>query len=294
HGALIVLGGSNFEKPPYDGGVKQWLDTIFVLEPGASRWQTFRSAGPIAYGGSVTWRDSFVIAGGTDGRTHFRDVRRIEWIDRKPVVTPLPAMPLALANCEATLVGDRIFVFGGQESPAATSASAALLSLDLSNPKSGWQRRDALPGPGRILPVFAAAGADLYVFGGAELTPAGRRYLQDGWRWRPSDGWSPSTAPPFAMVAAPAAAISPESILVFGGDDGANATRIEELRERHPGFSKELFEFRVGERTWVRRGAIPTGLVTTAAVPWQSRVVIPGGEDRPGHRSARVLSWLPE
>jgi hypothetical protein len=33
----------------------------------------------------------------------------------------------------------------------------------------------------------------------------------------------------------------------------------------------------------------PVSLVTTSAVNWQGAVIIPGGEDRPGHRSARAL-----
>jgi N-acetylneuraminate epimerase len=300
HGALLVVGGSSFEKPPYDGGVKQWLDTIQVLVPHASQWQTFHTSGPIAYGGSITWGDALIMAGGSDGRNNFREVRKVEWIGDKPIETKLPPLPIPLANCEAALIGNRMFVFGGQQSPTAASASNSLFSLDLVNPQSGWQTLDALPGPARILPVFASAGPDLYVFGGAELTPSGRRYLRDGWRWRTAEGrtsregWRPVPRPPFAMVAAPAVMLSAKSIAVFGGDDGEFALRVEELRDRHPGFSKDVYEFRIDRPEWIRRGTLPLGLVTTTAVRWHDRIVIPGGEDRPGHRSARVLGWLPE
>lgn len=290
HGALLVVGGSSFEKPPYDGGVKRWHDSILVLEPGASQWRTFGASGPLGYGGSVSWRDSLVIAGGSNGASHFREVRRIEWKNGKPEITSLPSLPEPVANCEAALIGDVMNVFGGQETPAATQASGALFSLDLAHPVKGWQRLEALPGPGRILPVFAAIEGELYVFGGAELTPKGRRYLHDGWRWRKGEGWRSVAKPPFAMVAAPAVAIG-QGIVVFGGDDGENAARIEELRERHPGFHTEIYEFQPVAQTWTKRGVLPLGLVTTTAVIWQDRVVIPGGEDRPGHRSARVLSW---
>lgn len=293
HGALIVVGGSSFEKPPYDGGVKQWHDRILVLAPGSSQWHSFPREGPIGYGGSVTWRDSLVMAGGSNGAAHTRNVRRIEWRDGKPVITALPGLPEATANCEAALIGDMMYVFGGQDAPASTKASSSLVRLDLAHPERGWRTLPPLPGPGRILPVFAAVGSQLFVFGGAELTPRGRHYLQDGWRWSEAGGWRSTVPPSHPMVAAPAVAIDPGSVLVFGGDDGANATRVEELRERHPGFHTEVYEFSAAQQKWTRRAALPLGLVTTTAVVWQGRIVIPGGEDRPGHRSARVLGWNP-
>ncbi len=295
HGALLVIGGSSFEKPPYDGGVKQWHDTILILEPNASHWITFHTRRAFGYGGSVTWKESVIVAGGTDGRENFNEVREFQWRSGKPAEAELPSLPMPLANCAAALIGDRLFVFGGQESPSATSASKRLFSLDLAHRSEGWKSLEQLPGPGRILPVFAAVGQELYVFGGAELTPAGRNYLHDGWRWSAAaHGWKPAPAPPFSMVAAPVISASPDRIIAFGGDDGAMVNRVEELRERHPGFSKQINVFETGKQKWTQAGALPLGLVTTAAVAWGGRSVIPGGEDRPGHRSSRVLGWLPE
>jgi N-acetylneuraminic acid mutarotase len=293
NGALIVVGGSSFEKPPYDGGTKQWLDTVFVLEPDAKSWLVFHAPHAMAYGGSVTWKDHLIVAGGSDGRANFRDTYRVEWNSGQVAFVPLLPLPVALANCEAALLEDRMYLFGGQQTPTATGASNRLLQLDLAHTEKGWTLLEPLPGPARILPVFSASGGSLFVFGGAELTPHGRRYLTDGWRWNPANGWQPIAAPPFAMVAAPAVAVR-QSIFVFGGDDGANASRIDELRDRHPGFSRELYEFLPARQIWSRRAGLPAGLVTTTAVPWRHNVIIPGGEDRPGHRSARVISWNPE
>lgn len=291
HGALVVVGGSNFDKPPYEGGIKHWLDTIFVLGRGKSKWKAFHAPGPIAYGGFVTWRDSLVIAGGSDGRTNFREVRQVEWAGGKISFKQLPPLPEPAANCGAARIGDRMFIFGGQASPAASS-TASLWSLDLTKTESGWRILAPLPGPSRILPVFASAGNELYVFGGAELTPSGRRYLHDGWRWNAAKGWSAAVAPPFPMVAAPTVSTA-DGILVFSGDDGANAERAAELGGRHPGFGGDIWEFFPKANKWTNRGSVPVGLVTTAAVHWGGRIVIPGGEDRPGHRSARVLGWTP-
>jgi SSS family transporter len=43
----------------------------------------------------------------------------------------------------------------------------------------------------------------------------------------------------------------------------------------------------------VEKGTVPQPTVTTQAVLWQDRMVIPGGEDRPGHRTTAVLSGAP-
>ena len=55
-------------------------------------------------------------------------------------------------------------------------------------------------------------------------------------------------------------------MLVFGGDDGEHAERVQELRESHPGFSRTLLQYDVITDTWAPIGTLPAGLVTTKAV----------------------------
>lgn len=90
------------------------------------------------------------------------------------------------------------------------------------------------------------------------------------------------------MVAASALAYGQSHILVFSGDDGANAQRIFELKDNHPGFSRDALAYHTITDTWTKTGSLPESLVTTAAVKWNNALVITGGEDRPGHRSAGV------
>jgi N-acetylneuraminic acid mutarotase len=79
-------------------------------------------------------------------------------------------------------------------------------------------------------------------------------------------------------------------VVVFSGDDGELAPRVQELGHRHPGFSREILTYDPRTDRWSRAGSLPVSLVTTNAVRWNDRWVIPGGEDRPGHRSATVLA----
>ena len=40
-GALLVVGGANFpDKKPWEGGTKNWYDTIFVLDRPDGQWKT--------------------------------------------------------------------------------------------------------------------------------------------------------------------------------------------------------------------------------------------------------------
>jgi len=144
--------------------------------------------------------------------------------------------------------------------------------------------------------VVAQAGA-IFVISGAELLTGAdgevsRRYLNDGWRYWPgadNKGWRGIADVPRPVVAATAIDDGASRILVFGGDDGANAHRVFELKDDHPGFSRDILAYDIATDKWSKTGVLPVSLVTTSAVKWRGAVIIPGGEDRPGHRSARAL-----
>ncbi|MGJ5813644.1 hypothetical protein [Paludibaculum fermentans] len=294
HGAMMVVGGSRFDRPPYDGGTKEWMDSLHVLAPGAAAWRSFSLGAPRAYACAVSYREAVYVVGGANAEGPLTSVLRIEWLDGRPKLDTAPALPRPLTQHACALNGARLYVFGGQTS-ASAMASSGLLMLDLADLKSGWKELEPLPAAGRILPACAALGASLYVFGGAELsTGAGgqavRRYLKEGWRYDPGRGWKAVAALPAPVVAAPSAALSSTALAVFGGDDGLLDGRAAEFRERHPGFRRTTLLYDAASNAWKEGPVLPVSLVTTAAVHWQNQLVIPGGEDRPGHRSARVLS----
>ena len=305
NGSLVVIGGSYFQGSIFDGGRKIWLDTILVLEPPGKAW---RVAGvldhPLGYGAAVSVDDSVIVIGGSDGVRHYADVRRLCWKDGRLEQTVLPSLPQPLANIGAAVIDQTIFVAGGQRAPDSTAAMKTLFALDLGAHTPEWKALEPIPGAARILPVVAAQGGALFVISGAELLPAAegqtvRRYLNDGWRYLPGHradrGWMRIADVPRPVVAASALGEGATGdggarILVFGGDDGANAQRILELKDNHPGFSRDVLAYDSGINQWSKTGELPISLVTTAASKWQGAVVIAGGEDRPGHRSARVLS----
>jgi arylsulfatase A-like enzyme/N-acetylneuraminic acid mutarotase len=300
-GTLLVIGGSYFKTSIFEGGQKLWLDTILALEPNGETWKLAgRMDHPLGYGAAVSVNDGVVVIGGSDGARHYADVWRLRWKDGRLERTALPALPQPLANMGAAVIGRTIFVAGGQSAPASTEATKTLFALDLGAREPGWKTLDPIPGPARILPVVAAQDGALFVISGAELLASAegkvsRRYLTDGWRYSPgaegtdNKGWRRIADVPRPVVAAPAIDDGSSRIMVFSGDDGANADRVFELKDNHPGFSRDTLAYDMATDKWSKTGELPVSLVTTSAVKWRGAVVIPGGEDRPGHRSARVL-----
>lgn len=303
--ALIVAGGTNFPVSPYQGGEKQWLDRIYVLEPGATAW---KDAGalphPRAYGGTVSLESGIWLIGGTDGQECFNDILELRWEKGALQVAPVDGdsgkLPGPSAFHGAAKVGEKIYVVGGQSTPGATEARASVWQLALGNPAGEhWSELPTpLPGGPRILPVVVSRDDQLFVFSGASLFKkddgtVGRVFLKDGHQFSERSGWKSLAGPPVALVGAPAMPWGQAHILVSSGDDGSKFDQNATLGDAHRGFSNTVWAYHTITDTWVKKGEVSTPYVTTQAVSWQGAMVIPGGEDRPGHRGAMVLSGRP-
>lgn len=294
-GALLVAGGSNFpEKMPWESGRKAWYDTGYVLERVNGPWRAaFKLPRSLGYGVSVSAPDGLYCIGGSGAAEHVRDVLRVRrsstgW--QCEAISPLPK-PLAYA-CGA-LVGKSIYVTGGTVSPDATAALNEFWALNCRKPGAGWRELEPLPGPGRILAVAAAVRGDFYVAGGASLAPdadgkPARNYLKDAYRYSDGKGWVRVADLPSPVVAAPTPApvVGKDTFLVIGGDDGALVHF--EPKSQHPGFPNKILSYDTRNDQWTVVSRTPWPRVTTPAVAWKGRIVLPSGEARPGVRSPEV------
>ena len=118
-GVLLVAGGANFpDKKPWDGGKKVWYDTVFALERPDGAWKVAgHLSRPLAYGVSVTHRNRTVCVGGSDAERHYAEAFRLEWKAGSVAVTPLPPLSRPVANACGALVGDTLYIAGGQDKP---------------------------------------------------------------------------------------------------------------------------------------------------------------------------------
>ena len=296
NGALIVAGGANFpDKRPWEGGVKRWYDSIFVLESPAGRWKSgFKLPKPLGYGVSISHSDGLICIGGSDSKGHSADVFSLSWTNEEIRTKALPSLPTACANFCGVLIDETIYVAGGIEKPDSTNALKTFWALDLNDLRGGWKTLDAWPGPGRMLASAGVNGGDFYLFGGAAMKAAAdgkpvREWLRDAYVFTPGKGWKRIADLPHSVVAAPSPVpdLDGSRLLLLGGDDGA---QVNAAPTEHRGFPHETLAYNIEHNEWREFGRLPFGLVTTTAVRWNGNIVIPGGEARPGVRSTEVWS----
>jgi SSS family transporter len=312
NGALIVAGGSNFPGggAPWSGGTKTWYDNIYVLEQPGGQWkEAGRLSHPLGYGVSVTWKDALVCLGGNDARGLYADAFLLRYVNGGIRTEMLPAMPQPNANACGVLIGDVIYIAGGAGDPTGQQSEKFFWSLDLSQPagKRTWKVLAPWPGPSRMLSVAGTLNGAFYLFSGVHTEGTQRQYLQDAYRYTPGVGWTRLADLPHAIAAAPSPAFTAgqSHLLVFGGDDGRYFARNMELQHKHPGFTGSIMGYNVITDSWASFGNLPVkkkenaaddpnastwAPVTTPAVFWQGKLILPTGEARPAVRTPRVLA----
>jgi SSS family solute:Na+ symporter len=309
--ALIVAGGANFpgNTGPWGTAPKTWYDDVFVLENPSGNW---KKAGKLpramGYGISLTTPEGIFCLGGADGTRHYSEAFYLNWTNNRITTTPLPGLPVPLAYASGALLGDKIYVAGGTSAPSDTKALSRFWAFDLH--KKQWSELPAIPGIGRMLAVAGAQDGRFFLFSGVELHhnaatgTVQRTYLKESIAYNPvTKTWKRIADLPHAVAAAPspAYAAGQSHLLVVGGDDGVNAQRVMELKEKHPGFRNEIMAYHSITDSWAALGtfsegkaaAVATAAVTTPLVTWNGQLVIPSGEVQPGIRTPRVVAGSP-
>ncbi len=295
NGALIVAGGVSYSSS-LEGGAKVWRQTIYVLEEGDNRWRTgFELAHSLAHGASALTGDSLIVVGGQSAGRHYSTVYRLRWRNGKIEQSVLPDLPKTCAMASAAVLGDTIYVAGGQETSATTTAMKTFWALDLSKVSPQWKSLEVWPGAGRIFPVVAAQDGAFYLFGGLDLVrgedrQVTRKPLKDAYCYRPGEGWKTVAKSPRVLVAATGSTLGQSHVLVFGGK---HLFRRHEPTTESLGLARDILAYHTITDTWSTIGTLPHNVAFTTAVHWRDRIVVPGGEERPEESSASVLAAQP-
>lgn len=323
---LLMVGGSNFPNGmPWDGGKKKYWNNIYALDKNGETYactlltDTLKQA--IAYGASVSTPEGIVCIGGENDNGIQKDVFLLKWdIQTKLVdITPLPPLPIALTNTTATVIGNTVYLVGGE---TEKKASDAFFSIDLKSPDLGWQTLMELPIALSHAAVVAQSNGKetcVYVIGGRTKTASGISDLHGTvFCYQPlSKTWKTLSTlkennKPAHLSAATAVAINKNEIIVMGGDDGKIFTQLEtlntaianmldkekigqlkkrklELINNHQGFDKSVRLYNTITNKWKLLNPLPYSPVTTFVVKWNNLIIIPGGEIQPGVRTGKVL-----
>lgn len=288
HGALLVAGGANFpDKKPWDGGKKVWSDAVFVLDKPDGKWTVAgKLTRPLGYGVSVTHSNRVVCVGGSDNERHHAEAFQLEWKSGKLLTTKLPSLPKPIANACGAMVGDTLYLAGGQDKPDATPLKS-VYRIKLNDAEPKWQEVEPCPGRGRMLAVAASFDGAFWLVSGADLTATGeRQYLTDPYRYHPKTGWKRLAGLPSPVVAAATPAPTDGAgFFILGGDDGS---QVGIAPNRHRGFGQQVLHYDPTTDRWAKVGELPAARVTVPCVFWNNTWVIPSGEVHPGVRSPEV------
>ncbi len=253
--ALIVAGGANFpEALPWENGPKIWWEDIYVLErvsEGKYQWLTderFKLPRPSAYGVSVSTPDGIVCIGGCDAEKCHKEVFQLKWdpVARQFATEVMPSLPRPLAFMAGAMVGNTLFVAGGQETMNGGLATKNFFALDLSkkdNAGAGkWRALETWPGPARIANLAVAqndGSADcFYMFSGRNPRPGkSTEILTDAYKYNPATGkWTKlsnialdDNTEPRCIMAGTAIDHGDHHILVLGGARGDIFLELEQL-----------------------------------------------------------------
>lgn len=300
NGALLVAGGANFPLPVWEQP-KQWHATVYVMQPNENGYE-WKVAGalqqPVAYGASVSTPQGVVCIGGNDAQTTFARCFLLQWNaeEQRLATQELPSLPLQLAYGQAGLIGNIVYVAGGQTTAELNSAVSDIWSLDLSQldeSDCAWRKHNSCPGPPRAFNIVAVQnnGFDdcLYMIGGRHAVEGRVVFLEDCWEYNPKmEIWRERASLPQPVTAGTGIDYGQSHIFVLSGDDGSNFHRTEELLDQHPGFPKMTWGYHTITDTWIELGPSPANQVTTLATKFDGAVVLPTGEVRPRVRTPKV------
>ena len=322
---LIIGGGANFPGAmPWLGGSKKYYDDVYIFSldknDSVSFLKTVKLPNSIAYSAVCSTPIGIIYAGGENEAGLTDKVSLIHWDEQtnNVVIKDLPALPFAATNASLTFYNNNIYLVGGETS---TGVSDGFLQLDLDKLSAGWTALPPLPKPlsHAVITVQTNGNQQLiYVMGGRKKIPGSTSELYSSNFSYDFDTnkWTENKSLPYALSAGTGMATGTHAILMFGGDKGETFHKTETLiaaianekdeakKEQlnlqktalqftHPGFSKEILMYNTVSDEWSMVDSIPFDVpVTTVAIPYDHKVIIPSGEIKAGVRTPQVLSGV--
>lgn len=324
---LLIGGGSNFpDAAPWEGGAKKYYadlqlyrmqnDSIILVK------NKIKLPYKVAYSANVTTEKGIVIAGGENEDKVLSKVRLINWdsTHQKLTVQKLPNLPERLTAGAMAHLDNQLFFAGGQNEK---TVSDKLYRLDLKHPEQGWDSLPNIPHKVTHAVLYAEAATQnpgLYMIGGRKRNfKAASTLYKAVYRFDlEKEKWVEKSSLPYALSAYTGLSWKGGQLLVFSGDRGKTFHKTEQLiieisrvkdsakraqlikdknqlQQSHPGFEGTVLGYNLKRDQWRKVNAIPfPGQVTTTAIKWNDKVVIPGGEIRAGVRTPKIILGTPK
>lgn len=314
---LIVGGGANFpEEMPWEGGEKHYATEAYIYvieEDGLELIRTQTLDGMASYPGNCSAEGVLFSAGGENGDGPVHSVLRISLENDSLVTEELPSLPVPLTNGGLAYVSGKLYFLGGEN---RERVSDKIYELDLAGEAKEWiEAAFRLPYPVSNAVVASDGGNKIYVAGGRMRNTNAVSTIYDGvYEVDLQERVVHRVATlPRASAAGTGLLDREGNLLLFGGDTGETFHRVEnlllqiartedaglrkeleaikaEVQGGHPGFSGVCRKYDFKKENWVELTPVSgESPVTTTALAYKDRVIIPSGEVRAGVRTAQIL-----
>ncbi len=315
--ALIVARGSNFPEPRWET-TKVFHNTIWVLVKKGGKKYVWIDGGKLpfsaGYGACVSTPHGVLCMGGYDNLKVYSNVFLLSFdmASERVQYIPLASLPSPCCNMYATLTGNMVYVAGGQSELELRSAMSNFWRADISGIKEGhfiWEKIPAWPGPSRAFNLTAAQKNGeancIYVISGRCVSDHSKiENLKDIYEFNPkvykqnlkgkttTSAWRRMNDASQCVMAGTAATVGNRFIGVFGGAD-VDVNISDSLKRIQAPFKKVTFAFDTYDNKWYQTGPSPMNHVTTIAVQWGDKIIIPCGEIKPRTRTPAILVTKP-
>lgn len=289
NGALIVAGGSNFSGPIQEGGQKNIHDRIYITtDANTMQWtEAGRLPIPLANAAVVDLDGGLLVMGGMsdEGISDRVFLLRFDPLSGKVTIdSTFPKLPAPLSSSAAARLGHHVYIAGGQDMDK--QPQQAFWRLDLVARQ--WQTLPAWPGTARFGAAMVAQSNGeydcLYLFGGKGA--AG--YLKDAFTYDAKrDKWKTLEPLPRPALFSAAAVLGQTHVVLFSGSDGHDADKAIELKENYH-MPANVLAYHTITNTWIQLNDMPSGVAGATAVRWHNKLLLAGGELRPGVRTSRI------
>ncbi len=276
---LLIIGlvAAPFVIPPPAQATATAAPPQQIIIP--PRWQKGTPLpAPRAGMGAVSYESTLYLIGGETSLGISSDV--LAFSAGQPGWQSLKSKPTAITDVQAVLLGERIYVPGGQ-----TGENELTTALEVYDPRQDeWQARAPVP---RALSRYALAAYEgkLYLFGGWD----GSQYLRSVYRYDPErDLWERQSDLPAAR--ADASAVTLEGRIILAGGRSA-AGPLSSVLAYYPNRDT------AGEVPWEEAPDLPEARAGISAVAMANTIFLVGGAG-PGQTSTLALasgakSWQP-
>lgn len=321
---MLIAGGSNFaDGLPWKGGQKKYFNDIYVVQKHGKNFvwakKTYKLPFNLAYAATVSTSQGLVCIGGENENGLSKKVILLHWNNENQDIEfhYLPDLPFGISNASATILGNNIFVMGGE---TKTETLHSFYQLNINSDNTQWQKLPDLP-IALSHSVAVIQVNNIYLLGGRAKTEIGISNLSNkAFRfdpkkneWKTLKNISDKNIEISALSAGVGVAFGQNKILLIGGDKGNIFSQIETyntkiaqskdenrksslqqekvaLLENHQGFSKDIYEYDIRKNSWTKIGEMPMITpVTTTLVKWGDIIFIPLGEIKPGIRTTNIL-----